>query len=228
MNVNKEKNIIQYSKLKASVVAGLMEVLTTHPIDYIKTLSQDGQPTKRILSQLIKNPYTGIQSRLIGIIPMRILFWNTIDYFQRNNYSALSTGVLTASIQTLIDYPIEQIKIQCMVNKKCIKDALLAVNRFSFTTHLSRNILFASVFSIVIDNNPDSYYLAALGGFVGAIISHPLDTLKTWYQIGNTKYPKYWLLKDYFRGWHHRGLISLVSMNIGWIIFRKMNNYNEK
>lgn len=213
------------SKIKASIVAGLMEVLTTHPIDYVKTLSQDGKSTNEILKKVIKNPYTGIHSRVVGVIPMRILFWNTLDYFHKNKYSAISAGALTASIQTLIDYPIEQIKIQCMINKVSWKNAF-RINHFpSFTTHLSRNILFASVFASFIDYNPDSYYLAALGGFAGAIISHPLDSLKTWYQSGNINYPKHWTMENYFKGWHHRGIISLISMNIGWIVFRKIQHY---
>lgn len=223
---------IQYSKIKSSIIAGLMEVLVTHPIDYIKTLSQNGNSTKNILSKIIKNPYLGVQSRLIGVIPMRIIFWNTLNYFQKNNYSPISTGVLTASIQTIIDYPIEQLKIQCMINKKnvnqpikqTLKNAINNSNIYGFITHLSRNILFASTFTTLINNDPNSYYLAAIAGFSGAIISHPLDSLKTWYQIGNTKYPKLWTTKDYFKGWHHRSIISLISMNIGWFIFNKFND----
>jgi hypothetical protein len=74
--------------------------------------------------------------------------------------------------------------------------------------------------------NEKSYVNAAIGGFIGAIITHPIDSLKTWYQYqNNSLYPKHWSFRNYYNGWYIRAIISLISMNIGWIIFYNINNF---
>ena len=65
------------------------------------------------------------------------------------------------------------------------------------TTHLFRNIGFAIIVNSTISMNRDSNYHAAIGGFVGSILTQPFDNLKTWYQSGNKKFPKHWKLKNY-------------------------------
>lgn len=207
------------SKLKASIYSGLVEVIATHPLDYAKTLLQNNN-NSITLSQFLKNPYKGLLTRIIGIVPMRILFWNSIDYFKSNGYHPVMAGLYTACIQTTIDYPIEQIKIQKMIHNKIsfFKPGLIP----GFTFTLLRNSGFAIILNSILSHDPNSYYLGAVGGFLGAIITHPLDSLKTHYQSGNSIYPKHWTFNDYYKGWYFRAGISLVSMNIGWIIYNKL------
>ena len=58
--------------IKASAISAFTEVLTTHPIDYAKTIVQNnhkkmsGEEWKNAL----KTPYKGVASRLIGIVPI--------------------------------------------------------------------------------------------------------------------------------------------------------------
>ena len=97
-------------KIRASIISGIAEVSTTYPIDYLKTIRQANKP----LDIFWSNPYRGSISRLTGIIPMRIVFWNSLYYCHTKEYSNLKTSMITSFSQTIIDYPTEQIKIQNM------------------------------------------------------------------------------------------------------------------
>jgi Mitochondrial carrier protein len=216
-------------RVKSSVVSGVVEVFATHPLDYAKTILQNSDRSKVSSSfqQFLTNPYRGVVTRLFGIVPMRILFWNSITYFKERGFDPVTAGSLTALVQTSVDYPIEQLKTQMMLhNKSCIRSAFKKPNLFTgYMYNLSRNMGFAIVLNLCIDGHDGSYYHGALGGFLGAIITHPLDSLKTWYQAGNHHYPSHWKLTHYWSGWHLRAGISLISMNIGWYVFSTLSKY---
>ena len=216
------------NRVKSSAVSGVLEIIATHPLDYGKTLLQSN--TKNItFKEFISNPYKGFGSRIIGIVPMRILFWNSINYFKEIGYNPILAGLCTAVVQTSVDYPIEQIKIQRMIhNNHSILAAFTQPNLLKgYTLTLSRNIGFAVLLNCCIDGHDGSYYHGALGGFIGSVITHPIDSLKTWYQAGNVNYPRHWTLSNYCQGWHLRAGISLISMNIGWIVFSRMQIYYQ-
>lgn len=220
------------SRMKASLISGIMEVGVTHPLDYIKTILQSKSGTvngnKFHTLGLLKTPYKGISSKLAGTVPMRILFWCSLDYFNSNGFSPVSSAFLTSVLQTVIDYPIEQIKTQRMVNNKKFYNSFENINfKLAILPHLLRNIGFTiSVYSIIqFDQN--STYHAGIGGFIGSILTQPLDNLKTWYQSGNINYPKHWKLNNYMVGWNYRASVSLLSMNIGWITFNKVKCFLE-
>ena len=60
------------NRIKASIISGIMEVGVTHPLDYIKTILQTRIGKKNEDSfktiKLLKTPYKGITSKLIGTI----------------------------------------------------------------------------------------------------------------------------------------------------------------
>ena len=97
-----------------------------------------------------------------------------------------------------------------------------------FLLTLLRNMGFTIVLTSCIHNNDDSMIRGAIGGFMGSILTHPLDSLKTWYQAGNKNYPIQWNINDYYKGWYFRAGISLISMNIGWIVYNKLIKYYKK
>ena len=198
------------NNIVAASLSSIAEVITTHPLDYAKTLQQNNSFN---FNNLIKQPYTGISSRILGIIPLRIIYWNSIDYFSSLNYSSLNTGVLTSILQTTIDYPIEQIKINKMLNTK------IYFNHLGCLTLLLRNTIFAVIFTSSVNNIEDKRYNGAIGGFLGSLLSHPIDTLKTHYQAGNNYFPSKWTIKNYFRGWYYRCGVSLIGMNVGYYTY---------
>lgn len=204
-------------KIKASLISSFIEVGVTHPIDYLKTLKQDN---KYSFNKFLKNPYNGVSSRLIGVAPMRLVYWNSISFFKEKNYSSLKTGIYASSLQTILDYPIEQIKIRRMLQSNNI---FKNTNHFlGFITLLSRNIGFCITFVSSINYFENDYYSGAIGGLTGAFITQPFDSLKTHYQSGKKTFPK-WKFKQYMVGWQHRCIISMLSMNIGWLIYNNLN-----
>ena len=131
---------------------------------------------------------------------MRILFWNSITYCKEKNVHPILTGIYTAFIQTTVYYPIEQIKIQKMIHNQSALNAFNQKNLTKgFVLTLLRNMGFTIVLTSCIHNNNDSYYQGAIGGFMGSILTHPLDSLKTWYQAGNKNYPIQWSINDYYK-----------------------------
>lgn len=217
------------TRMKASMVSGVIEVLATHPLDYMKTVMQKCDVNQRnaLMSEFYQKPYKGVSSRLVGIVPMRVLFWNSITYFKELGYSPVLAGMATAIVQTTVDYPIEQIKTQAMLKNNT--NILMAFRQPSIlqgcSCNLGRNMGFAVALNLAIDGHDGSYYHGALGGFLGAVLTHPLDSLKTWYQSGNAAFPSHWTASNYWRGWHLRAGISLVSMNIGWVVFSTVKRY---
>lgn len=210
-------------KIKASIISSIAEISVIHPIDYIKTLKQKDKNTNII--KALKTPYIGIYPRLIGTVPMRFLFWNSLNNFNQKGYKAVVSGFYTSILQTFIDYPIELSKTQKINNNIDFKKSFKNINHIgSYSTHLSRNALFAVILNYSIQKDPNSYYIAGLSAGIASLISQPFDSLKTWYQSGNYKYPKNWNFYNYMRGYEYRCSISIIGMNIGWIIFYKLSN----
>ena len=205
------------TKIKASILSGTAEVFATYPIDFLKIIRQSNKP----ISLLWSNPYRGVSVRFIGVIPMRILFWNSFHYCHNNHFSKAKSALFISFIQSTLDYPIEQITVQKMLYNspltKCFKIKAL-VPGITFT--LMRNFGFAYIVnSSITHGNDNNFIYGALGGLFGALLTHPLDSLKTHYHYLDTyKLPKY-TFKQYYTGCTHRCLRCLIAMGIGWQVF---------
>ena len=213
------------NSIYSSFISGSIELSVVYPLEYLKTIVQNNKHLSyKDYKRYMRTPYRGVGVKMIGFVPMRVGFWNGMDYFNRNGYGVIKSGVYTAGLQTLIDYPIEQIKTQRVLNDVNMRNAFYDVKFMpSFGVHLMRNMIFMGVLNSVIESDRDSMYVGGVGGLVGSLITQPLDTLKTWYQSGKKSYPVGWGFKDYMRGWQYRGVISLLSMNIGWLVFSRLN-----
>lgn len=212
-----------YNRIIASSLSGVCEIITIQPIDYLKTVKQTN------IKFNYKHMYNGLSIRLAGVIPMRIIFWSSLDYFNSLGFSSIKSGIYSSILQTCIDYPIEIQKTNRMLNiKRTILNTIKKSNNLmSFNIHLIRNIIFTISVNYMIQNNND-YYSAGIGGFIGCILSQPFDSLKTWYQTGNLNYPKHWNIKDYMKGGLYRSGMSIITMNISWFIYKKINEILNK
>lgn len=231
-------------KYKSGILAGIVEVLVTHPIDYYKTKQQFHAFDRGYNNFNLKNMYSGISSRIYGIAPMRLIFWCTQDlmenYFTNFKYKYALAGALAGSFQTLVDYPIEQIKIRRMIYKdsysNIIKDMIRSdnlISGFSFTFY--RNVGFATIFNHILKNNSvnesnsANFILAAGSGFLSSLITQPLDYFKTIIQSSKEKkisvneiFKNSFKNNDlliFFRGGLSRSSISFLSMGIGYSIY---------
>ena len=95
-------------------LSGIIEVLFTHPVDYIKTQKQIYTQNKiniGFFKYLTRNSfYSGIIPRIAGVAPMRFVFWGVQDssYNYTTNilgysssYSGLVAGILGVLLKQL-------------------------------------------------------------------------------------------------------------------------------
>ena len=153
--------------IKASVISAVTEVIITHPIDYVKTVLQNNKNIN--YKEVLKTPYKGLSSRLIGIVPMRMLFWNSLDYFNNKGFNPYTSAIFTSIVQTTVDYPIEQAKTQRIINNRSMIESFKNIKLTpAITTHLSRNMFFAIGVNSIIQKDKNSLYYGAIGGLVGS------------------------------------------------------------
>ena len=121
-------------------IAGMVEVLFTHPIDVYKTQLQNKLANKHVYTphqnnvlssgsihvyRHLKMYYNGFGARLCAIVPMRLTFWGMQDVSNNalQNYTSwkpvtigVSSGIIAGCAQTLVDAPTEWLKIQRITN----------------------------------------------------------------------------------------------------------------
>jgi hypothetical protein len=188
-------------KYIAGATSGVLEVLLTHPIDFLKTKQQEFAQRQihlsgrefyaRVHNGSFLNFYTGLIPRVLGVAPMRLVFWgvqgSTKDYLEFKNikskWNFLIVGTVGGLAQSVVDNPIELIKISHMTGSKISIKALVAYKGIEPT--LYRNVAFASVISYACfnvprsDSNITSFFTSAFAGLAGSIITQPFDFVKT-------------------------------------------------
>jgi len=202
-----------------AIISSIFEVCVTQPIDVIKIHHQ----TKTTVLYTFKNLYTGFIPRAFGNIPSRSIFLFSQDLFKQyfekskyNKYSPILVPSLAGISQTLVDTPVEVIKINKIMN---LNNTFLYKG---FLPHVSRNIIFLVFvynFRELFKNESvtKKALYGAVGGVIGSYISHPLDTIKTRMQT-NRSY-KSLPIRDYFKGAHLRASMSMINMFISLSVF---------
>lgn len=259
----------------ASSLSGIVEVSISHPLDRVKTelqimaLNNCKSGTQHYKSNIlmgikyiyqnngIRGFYSGIIPRLIGIIPMRLMYWSSMtvssDYVDHNKENLelvvdkyitknasnflinLIPGLITGLSQSIIDNPIEVAKIKIMSGTSNIKITNLYQG---FNYLLIRNILFAIpvAYCIKMYGETNPFFAGAVGGFIGSIISHPFDVIKTERQRHknikhNTKNDNkkitltQMIIKNpssLYSGLTIRCSLSFINMGIGFVIFNQL------
>lgn len=209
-------DIVSNYKLPISAgLSGIAEVSVTHWLDRIKTKKQEYtlkgikinlyDTLKNIyLSGGLGNFYIGILPRLIGIFPMRMVYWTTIIKMNKyvENYTSnikyIMPGLVAGSVQTLIDNPIEVLKIKLMTKQTesvCVNNSFESnFNKLKklytgFTPTILRNSIFAVVVSSFVQQcgtkTDNKFLIGAIGGFIGSVLSQPFDVVKTELQRTN-------------------------------------------
>jgi hypothetical protein len=208
-----------YNKLNSAILSSLVEVCVTHPIDYYKTLKQKGIRNSFEIWRVY--PYKGVVTRFIGVVPMRGLYWSSIEYMRENRYPNYVIPFLTSTIQMTVDYPIEQMKINKMMGRRAFHMPSGMNIMSGFTSHYIRNILFTYGFFY-----GDLFFGSPfVGGIIGSLISHPFDTLKTFYQSENRI--DRLTFDILYRGSFYRTVISMLSLGVGWSVYRSVQDMQK-
>ena len=231
-------------------ISGFCEVCVSHPIDYYKTKLQENSNNNRnlksILTKNIRNNgilsvYKGFIPKVIGTVPTRFIFWGTQNNInnicdQKNIISHkkyLLSGICSGSAQTILDNPVEVIKIQMMTGSKSINSIpfMSYYRGLSFT--LPRNIIFATAVCYGNGYSKNSNTLinfisTGITAFTACIITQPLDFFKTKKQEYNFKkiqYLEYFNKHNYkkmFIGTYARASIGFINMGIGCVVFNTL------
>ena len=150
----------------------------------VKSNSSVQSAIRSIYEGGIRNFYAGIVPRLIGIIPMRLVYWGTLNSMNavthnQKKYIQYTVPGLTAGFaQTLIDNPIEVMKVKIMTGASHVEWRSLYNG---FLPCLYRNTIFAISVGVTtkIYGKENPFLAGAVGGFLGSLISHPFDVVKT-------------------------------------------------
>lgn len=184
-----------HKDLIAGCLSGAIEVSVTHPIDNLKVHIQNAQLSgfKGLNNSFkIANMYQGYIPRIMGVMPMRTVFWSAQSfsnswlekYNMNKGAKHLVAGWFSGTVQTLVDCPIESLKTRQITNKGITKELKLRTLFKGFTPTAIRNAQFCAVFNYTLHKfNLDSGHKRFLaGGFAGvtsSVLSHPFDVVKT-------------------------------------------------
>ena len=201
----------KFNTYYAGAFSGVAEICISHPIDVVKIKLQSK------ITNFNSGIYKGFIPRLIGVVPMRLCYWGVQGTLNPivNNYTddwktkGLLIGMGAGSVQTLIDCPIENKKINMITqnydnynsnnsNKNNFNKNYSNKNNFikmkGFVPNLVRNNIFSIGFfsshkyadSLNLSKNDNKRFaLGFLGASMGCIISHPFDCVKTYKQNYN-------------------------------------------
>ena len=164
--------------LPAAALAAVAEVALTHPLDTLKVRLQTGHA----LSHPLRWAYQGVGIRMLGVLPMRSVYWTAMDAFSsRIPDSPIVAGALAGLCQTAIDTPIETMKIMRMTgaqSRDIQRTGLRTLFRGAGWNAL-RNSGFAAGVCAGRAWTDDSPLGAAAGAVAGSFLTHPFDTLKS-------------------------------------------------
>ena len=243
------------NKYCAGAISGLSEVILTHPLDYIKTRRQEYIQNnlkltnfyKEIYNGNVRSFYTGIFSRLVGIVPMRMIFWgvqsSVNEFLKLNNiktkFNFIIIGTLGGISQSLIDNQIELFKIGKITSKKIGINDIIKFKGLAPT--LYRNVIFAnfmanSCFNLEFNNSYEKFKYSSCTGIIASIVTQPIDYVKTikhrreltYYKGKNiTELSTFKILKLIglenprllFTGVLLRSALSFFTMGIGFVVF---------
>lgn len=225
--------------LTASIVSSFFEIVITHPLDLYKTNKQinNNFKFKNFINLKFKDVYSGFKPRILGSITTRSTFLFSQEYLE-SKLIAYSTyekylGVIIGGsfAQTIFDTPIENLKINSMLNKKLSYN----ITNFycGFIPHFIRNSIFFANVYIAKSYGKTNYEKAlygGFGGFIGCYLSHPFDTIKTLRQSKKNIKLSHCNLNDkikmLWKGANIRALMGLINISISLFIFENLITKN--
>ena len=185
-------------------LSGLLEVGITHPMDVFKTRMH----VKGVSTPF--SPYAGLLPRLVGVVPMRCLFWGTM-FAGEKKFGITGSSALAGVAQTMIDVPVENMKIRKIMGTcKPIYTG--------FLPNCARNVGFALCIGMTLDTPAPNGIL--LGTTAGIILTQPFDVYKTSLQSGLPR-------RSLITGIGPRFVQAMSAVAIGRFVMQWVKGANE-
>mgnify|MGYP006432322663 CR=1 FL=1 len=235
----------EYNRYISGGLSGVIEVLFTHPLDFLKTKKQEyvqrginNNFYESIMKEKNLNLYRGVIPRIYGVAPMRLTFWGIQDsttcFLNKNKINGyqneIISGTIAGSCQTVLDNPIEILKIQQMSGEKINFSEIF--KNYGFKPTLIRNVGFAICMTTIgMHNKSESdfrnFSICATAGAIGSVLTQPIDYVKTKIQRTRKQLSIYQVLSDVIKddpcklytGGLNRMLLGFVSMGVGFVAF---------
>ena len=155
----------------------------------------------------------------------------------RETISRVIAGTIAGTAQTIIDTPIEVMKIRLITNKGVNSNINLKNMFTGFTPTLFRNVKFAAIFNCCSNystnnTNIERFTNGAVAGFTASVISHPWDVVKTELQRTNSKtkssisFIYNTMLTNpliFTSGMLPRAILSCCTMSVSFVTFLYIN-----
>jgi len=181
---------MKLSYIQASILSSTLEVCYSHPIDVIKTYKQNSTPLQ-FNKDLFKVFKKSIGIRILGIVPSRTNFWLGQEFAKQYTNNIISIASFSSLCQTIVETPVENVKYSRIYN-------LPKINIWrGFMPHYLRNNLYLCSFLSISDND-NKIKSGLTAGAIGAVITHPIDYIKTRIQCNHIL-----SFKDILHNWHH-------------------------
>ena len=188
----------------------------THPIDYCKVCLQKRE------APVLRRCYAGVTSRWCSVLPMRGVLWTAKQHGAHMHHKSLFEkctvmGSMCGAIQSVVDCPIENVKLQKMAGAE-VNYSPQRLSR-GFSVNCARNILLCTGIMAGALGTSTSYGLLA-GSIAGCVLSQPFDYLKTMVQSREGDVMKALRIRDCMRGWHTRAIMTPINVCISYQVFQ--------
>lgn len=212
------------------VMSGISQTLVGHPFDTWKTRKQIGQSNQ----YFHKIAYRGVLSPLLFNGMYQSIIFSGTNHLQKNIlHSWWSSGLIVGFFGGFCCVPIESYKIKKQCKELSIKSIPWnhVISSTLIRESIGTSIYFGSYYygKEYTCNNP--YYNVLLGGLSGWLswlITYPIDTIKTNFQMGKyKKYKEFNSFKGFYKGFGAFSIRCFIVNAVGWSVYEFFTEYNK-
>lgn len=184
-------------------IVGITQTLFGHPFDTIKVLQQNNiKITKSLIKPTIL--MSGISYPLIISTYYNSGIFGIFSILKNKNFSNFQSGFLSGAVMSIILNPFEYYKVNSQIteiNKKKFNNKLWRGLHFTIAREsLATGIYFHNYYWLK-KNNINSFIAGGIAGCNSWLLTYPIDTIKTRYQINkNLKYKDLLYQKHIYKG----------------------------